>query len=106
MWKLAISLSLSTLLAGCGTTTHINQPKMVWMRLDGQKSTGNAKLEQEFYKAQSDCQAQRTAAINAAPPPASSMTEGQASQWNQRIASVYASCMNARGYRFGVRPAG
>jgi len=52
-------------LVGC---VSASQPTMMWMRMDGQRSSGNPVLEKQFYAAKYQCQLQTQQAVNSSAP--------------------------------------
>jgi len=80
MLRLGRVLLASATLAGC--TYELSQPQMVWLRLDGQRGTGNPVLAQQF-------ETDRTACLGATQ---------HANEPSQAVDAVAKDCMAAKGY--------
>lgn len=79
LWRV---LLMSTTLAGCTYELSQPQPQMVWLRLDGQRGTGNPVLAQQF-------ETDRTACLGA---------PQHANEPSQAVDAVAKDCMAAKGY--------
>jgi hypothetical protein len=82
MLRIGRVLLASATLAGCAYELSQPQPKMVWLRLDGQRGSGNPVLTQQFETNLSICL-------------------GKVQQENERSQSVDAvakACMAEKGY--------
>ena len=75
-------LLASAALVGCAYELSQPQPKMVWLRLDGQRGAGNPVLTQQF-------ETDRTACLG---------TTQQDNEPNQAVDAVAKDCMAAKGY--------
>jgi hypothetical protein len=82
MLRLAAILLASAALGGCAFESSQPQPKMVWLRLDGQRGAGNPILTQQF-------ETDRTACLG---------TTQQGNDPSQAVDAVAKDCMAAKGY--------
>jgi hypothetical protein len=82
MLHLARVLFASAALAGCTFELSQPQPKMVWLRLDGQRGAGNPVLTQQF-------ETDRAACLG---------TTQQGIDPSQAVDAVAKDCMAAKGY--------
>ena len=55
MSRLGCVLVASATLAGCASELSPSRPQMVWLRLDGQRGSGNAALSQQFETDRTVC---------------------------------------------------
>jgi len=82
MLRIARVLLASSTLAGCAYELPQSQPKMVWLRLDGQRGAGNPVLTQQFETNLTTCL-------------------GKVQQDNERsqpVDAVAKTCMAEKGY--------
>ena len=82
MLRLGRVLLASSMLAGCAYELDLPQPRMVWLRLDGQRGTINPALAQQF-------ETDRTACLGATQ---------QGKEPSQAVDAVEKDCMAAKGY--------
>jgi hypothetical protein len=82
MLRLGGVLIVSAALASCAFELSQPQPKMVWLRLDGQRGAGNPVLTQQF-------ETDRTACLG---------TTQQSDELSQAVDAVARDCMAAKGY--------
>jgi hypothetical protein len=82
MLRLGRVLLASATLAGCSYELSHPQPQMVWLRLDGQRGTGNPVLAQQF-------ETDRVVCLGATQ---------QANGPSQAVDAVAKDCMAAKGY--------
>jgi hypothetical protein len=82
MLNLARILLASAALAGCAIELSQPQPKMVWLRLDGQRGAGNPVLTRQF-------ETDRTTCLG---------TAQQGIDQSQAVDPVAKDCMAAKGY--------
>lgn len=82
MLRLGGVLLASAALAGCAYELSQPQPKMVWLRLDGQRGAGNPFLTKQF-------ETDRTACLG---------TTQQGNEPSQAVDAVAKDCMAAKGY--------
>jgi len=80
--NLARILLASAALAGCAIELSQPQPKMVWLRLDGQRGAGNPVLTRQF-------ETDRTTCLG---------TAQQGIDQSQAVDPVAKDCMAAKGY--------
>jgi hypothetical protein len=82
MLHLARILLASAMLAGCAYEPSQPEPKMVWLRLDGQRGAENPVLTRQF-------ETDRTACLG---------TTQQSNEPSQAFDAVGKDCMAAKGY--------
>jgi hypothetical protein len=82
MLRLGGVLLASAALAGCAYEISQPQPKMVWLRLDGQRGAGNPVLSQQF-------ETDRTACLG---------PTQQGYEPSQAVDTAAKNCMAAKGY--------
>ena len=129
MRKAILAGAAAMALAGCQTASQPPAHPLMWQRIDGQRMTGNPKLQQQFFADQYACQSDQLAVAPApAGPPSVTVTQtmnvgggqpapavqgfdanrfvaaGEAGQRDQRIQQLLPSCMAAKGYTYGPIP--
>jgi hypothetical protein len=100
--KAIVFIGVALMISGCQTAAQ--KPEKMWMRVDGKRTAGNAKFEQEFYLAGKICTGRAGGVAAGASPIYYSGIGGAisagivANERQQALMAMMEGCMAEKGY--------